>query len=242
MKKIPCFIINRDRFGCTKAMVEYLVQIPELRVVVLDNASTYPPLLEWYATNPCEVEILTANYGNFVVWSATTAVPDHEKPNFFEKYDCVGSQYIVSDSDMGLEDIPRETLLSTLQEGLRKYPWAVKCGLSLRINDLPNTELAREAKRWEGGNWTPIDGLYIKAAVDTTFCLCTGIGEQNDFDRCLRVNTPYTARHIGWYYGPQNPPPEDEMWYLRNISRSHNHYSSRLLNIMEGKPMTEGLV
>jgi hypothetical protein len=207
MKKIPCFIINRDRLTCTKNMVEYLSHIPELRVVIIDNASTYPPLLEWYDTNPCEVERLTANYGNFVLWSPTTAVPDHEKPNFFEKYDCEGSQYIVSDSDMELKDVPRETLLPVLQEGLRRHSWAVRCGLSLRLDNLPDTELAREAKGWEGNNWKLIDDIYIKAAVDTTFALCTGIGEQNDFDRCLRVNTPYTAEHIGWYYGPHNPPP-----------------------------------
>ena len=223
-------------------MVEYLVQIPELRVVILDNASTYPALLDWYNTNPCEVERLTANFGNFCAWSATDAVPGHTKPNFFEKYDCVGSQYIVSDSDLDLKNVPRETLLSTLQEGLRRYPWAVKCGLGLRIDNLPDTEIAREAKRWEGNNHTLIDDLYIKAAVDTTFCLCTGVGEQNDFDRCLRVAPPYQAEHIGWYYGLHNPPPEDENWYMDHLSAAHNHYSSRLKNIMEGKPMTEGLV
>lgn len=223
-------------------MVEYLVQIPELEVIILDNDSTYQPLLDWYGTLPCTIERLTANYGNFVLWSSPTAIVGHEKPNFFEKYGCVGSQYILSDCDLDLSGVPRETLLSTLHEGLNRHTWAVKCGLSLRIDDLPNTELAREAKKWEGNNWTLIDDLYIKAAVDTTFCLCTGVGEQNDFDRCIRVNSPYSARHIGWYYSPQNPPPEDEMWYLKNISKSHNHYSSRLLNIMEGKPMTEGLI
>jgi hypothetical protein len=222
-------------------MVEYLKEIPELRVIILDNASTYPELLNWYDTNPCEIERLTFNFGNFTLWSSPDAVEGHTKPNFFEKYDCVESQYIVSDSDLFLNDIPRETLLSTLEEGLRRHPWAVKCGLGLRIDDLPNTELAIEAKKWEGNNWTLIDDMYIKAAVDTTFCLCTGIGEQNDFNRCLRTNFPYVARHAGWYYGPHNPPPEDEMWYLRNVSRSHNHYSSRLFNIMEGRSMNHGL-
>ena len=242
MDKIPCFLIARDRFTCLKNMVEYLIQIPELRVVVLDNNSSYPPLLEWYDTNPCEVERLTANYGNFVLWSSTTAVPDHEKPNFFEKYDCVGKRYILSDCDLDLSSIPKETLVSVLNTGLDRYPWAAKVGLGLRIDDLPNTEIGKEAKGWEGNNWKLIDDIYIKAAVDTTFCMCSGIGEQNDFDKCLRINFPYVARHLTWYYGPQNLPPEDEMWYLRNISKSHNHYSSRLLNIMEGKKMTDGLV
>lgn len=242
MDKIPCFLIARDRFTCLKNMVEYLVQIPELRVVILDNNSSYPPLLEWYDTNPCEIERLTANYGNFVLWSSETAIPGHTKPNFFEKYDCVGKRYILSDCDLDLSSVPRETLLSVLSTGLDRYPWVSKVGLGLRINDLPDTEIGREARKWEGNNWTLIDDIYIKAAVDTTFCMCSGIGEQNDFNTCLRVNFPYVARHLTWYYGPQNPPPEDEMHYLKNISKSHNHYSSRLLNLMEGKKMTEGLV
>ncbi len=242
MEKIPCFLIARDRFTCLKNMVEYLVQIPELEVIILDNASTYLPLLGWYDTNPCIVERLSGNYGNFVLWSSPTAIHGLEKPDFWEKYNLEGNQYILSDCDLDLSNVPRETLLNTLQEGLRRYPWAVKCGLGLRINDLPDTELSKEAIKWEANNWTLMDDMYIKAAVDTTFCLCTGVGEQNDFDRCIRTGNPFVARHIGWYYGPQNPPPEDEMWYLKNISKSHNHYSSRLLNIMEGKSMTEGLV
>lgn len=228
-------------------MVEYLVQIPELEVIILDNASTYQPLLDWYDTKPCIVERLTANYGNFVLWSAPTAIDGHEKPNFLEKYGCVNFPYILSDCDLDLSGVPRETLLSTLQEGLREYPNAVKCGLSLEINDLPDTALAREAKGWEAFNWVrnpqkdKNGGKFISAPVDTTLALYTGIGEQNDFDRCIRTDRPYTARHLTWYYGPHNPPPEDEMYYLKNISKSHNHYSSRLLNIMEGKPMKEGL-
>lgn len=249
MEKIPCFLIARDRFYCLKKMVEYLVQIPELEVIILDNASTYPELLQWYDTNPCIVERLTTNWGNFVLWSATTAIPGHEKPNFFEKYDCVGNPYILSDCDLDLSGIPKETLLSTLQEGLIEYPNAVKCGLSLELNDLPDTVLAKEAIGWERNNWVrnPVkgdkpDGKFISAPVDTTFALYTGVGEQNDFDRCIRTDRPWTCRHLTWYYGTQNPPADDEMWYLKNISKSHNHYSSRLLNIMEGKSMTEGLV
>ena len=249
MNRTPCFLIVRDRFTSTKNMVQYLVQIPELRVVILDNNSSYPPLLEWYDTNPCEIERLTANYGNFVLWSATTAIEGHEKPNFFEKYDCVGKQYILSDCDLDLSGIPKESLLPTLQEGLREYPNVVKCGLSLEINDLPDTELAKVALGWERFNWvknpakgdTP-NGKFISAPVDTTFALYTGVGEQNDFDRCIRTDRPYTARHLTWYYGPHNPPPEDEQYYHKNINKIFNHYSSRLANLMEGKPLNEGLV
>lgn len=231
-------------------MVEYLIQIPELEVIIIDNASTYPNLLDWYDTNPCKIYRLEKNYGNFVLFSSPEAIPGHTKPDFKEIYGIdKGRQYILSDCDLDLSSVPRETLLPVLQEGLREYPNAVKCGISLELNDLPDTALAREAKGWELNNWSrkPEDytkggGKFISAPVDTTFALYTGIGEQNDFDRCIRTDRPYTARHLTWYYGPHNPPPEDELWYLKNISKSHNHYSSRLLNLMEGKPLNEGLI
>lgn len=244
MDKIPCFLIARDRFMCLKDMVEYLLEIPELEVIIIDNASSYSPLLKWYDTEPCKIYRLSNNFGNFCLFSATDAIPGFEKPNFKEIYGIdKGQQYILSDCDLDLKTfVPSETLLPTLQEGLRRYPWAVKCGLSLEIDDLPNTPLAREARNWEGNNFHKIDELYIKAPVDTTFALYTGIGEQNDFDRCLRVGKPYTARHLTWYYSTENPPPPDEDFYIKNCSKAHNHYSSRLLNIMEGKPMTEGLI
>jgi hypothetical protein len=230
MTKIPCFLIARDRFTCLKNMVEYLVQIPELEVIILDNASTYEPLLNWYNTNPCTIERLPVNYGNFVLWSSNTAIPGHEKPNFREKYNCENSQYILSDCDLDLSGVPMTGLLTTLQEGLRRYPWAVKCGLSLEINDLPDNEITREVKGvWEGNNWHLIDDVYIKAPIDTTFALYTGVGEQNDFDNCLRVNRPYVCRHLSWYITEENITEEDR-YYFSGITSSFNHYSIRYKN------------
>jgi hypothetical protein len=247
--KTPCFLIARDRFSCLKNMVEYLLQIPELEVIIIDNQSTFSKLLEWYDTEPCKVYRLEKNYGNFCLFSPPDAIPGFLKPDFKAIYGLEGRQYILSDCDLDLSNIPRESLLPTLQEGLREYPNAVKCGLSLELDDLPDTELAKEARGWELNNWSrkPEDykrggGKFISAPVDTTFALYTGVGEQNDFDRCIRTDKPWCARHLSWYYGPHNPPPEDEIHYLKNISKSFNHYSSRLANMLEGKPLNEGLV
>lgn len=229
MTKILCFLIARDRFICLKNMVEYLVQIPELEVIILDNASSYSPLLEWYDTNPCKIYRLDNNYGNFVLFSATTAIPGFEKPDFKEIYQLEGRQYILSDCDLDISNVPKD-LVTVLQEGLRRYPWAVKCGLSLEINDLPDNKITREVKTtWEGNNWKLIDDLYIKAPVDTTFALYTGVGEQNDFDRCLRVNRPYVCRHLSWYITPENVTEEDK-YYFAGITSNFNHYSIKYKN------------
>lgn len=213
MNKIPCFLIARDRLTCLKNMVDYLNAIPEMEIIIIDNESTYQPLLDWYDTKPCIIERLVSNYGNFVLFNSPTVIEGHIKPNFQEKYGLIGRQYILSDCDLDLSGVPKD-FLSVLQEGLRRYTWAIKCGLSLEINNLPSTEIAAEAIGWEGSNWTnALDDSYYKAAVDTTFALLTGVGEQNDFARCLRTARPYTASHLTWTYSADNPPPEDEIYY-----------------------------
>ena len=228
MTETVAFIINRDRFTTTKNMVEYLKQIPEIRVVIIDNDSAYPPLLEWYETNPCEIERLGANYGNFVVWSATTAIEGHLKPNFLEKY-TNGNRYIVTDSDLDLSNIPLD-FLQVLQTGMDKYSWACKVGFSLSIENLPEGDMKQEILSWEMSNWADgnrIDGSnYRKAAVDTTFALVNNVGDPNDFDRCIRVGKPYTAIHVPWTYTKENLP-EDEKFFYSRITNAFSHYSYR---------------
>jgi hypothetical protein len=236
MSKTPCFLIARDRFTSLKNMVEYLVQIPELEVIILDNASTYGPLLEWYDTSPCVVHRLTANYGNFVLFSKPDAIEGHTKPDFKWLYNIdQGRQYILSDCDLDISSIPKD-FLSVLKRGLEKYPNAVKCGFSLEINDLPDTEIAKEALGWERNNWVRntkkgdvSNDIYISAPIDTTFALYTGIGEQNDFERCVRTDRPYTAKHLPWYFTKENLP-DDERYFLQNITRDFTHYSFKLKN------------
>jgi hypothetical protein len=47
-KPIRVIINNRDMLSWPKAMLEYLENVPNIIPVIIDNASTYPPLLEWY--------------------------------------------------------------------------------------------------------------------------------------------------------------------------------------------------
>lgn len=211
-------------------MVEYLQQIPEIRVVIIDNDSKYPPLLEWYDTNPCEIERLDANWGNFVCWSSQTAIEGKWKPDFLTKYREGNESYIVTDSDLILEGIPLD-FLDVMKKGLETYEWACKVGFSLEIADLPNTQIANEARGWEGMNWhdqTILTLPYRKCPVDTTFALVRGYGEPNDFDKCIRLDRPYCAKHAGWYF--TDSVPEDEAFYLSRITADFNHYSIRNKN------------
>jgi hypothetical protein len=48
-------------------MVEYFQSI-YVEPIIVDNASTYPPLLSWYETNPCKVIRLSINCGHRAPW------------------------------------------------------------------------------------------------------------------------------------------------------------------------------
>lgn len=230
----PCFIIARDRVTCLKEMVDYLKQ-PETGClpIIMDNNSSNPDLLSYYDTNPCIVHRLTANYGNCSpLFNTPTCIEGHVKPDFLNEYDCKNG-YILTDCDLKINHIPTN-FLDVFREGLEKYTWATKIGFQLRIYDLPDTDLAREARGWEAGNHAPhayLDGTnFIRAAIDTTFAFYKYIEPPNtalahDFDRSIRVAN-FDAIHLGWYYSAENPPPPDELYYLQHINYDgFTHYS-----------------
>ena len=52
---IPVIINNRNLLTWPKAMVRDLSKWEGIGdIYIVDNGSTYEPLLEWYATNPCK--------------------------------------------------------------------------------------------------------------------------------------------------------------------------------------------
>lgn len=246
MSKIPCFLIARDRVGCLKGMVDYLTQIDELEVIIIDNNSSNPQLTEYYETKPCIIHRLTYNCGNCGLF--TDAKEEWNKPNFFEVYDCTNG-YFLSDCDLGINHI-QKNFIEIFHKVMDKYDWCTKVGFQLRIDDLPDTELAKEAIRWEGANHgvsAIIDSELnlIRAPIDTTFAFYRYIPPPHtslahNFATSIRCNG-MQAIHMSWYYHSGNKPPEDELYYLEHL-QGFNHYSSRLQNILQGKDLNTGLI
>ena len=103
--KIPVIINNRNFVTWPKAMVEKIKEYDGVgEIIIVDNASTYPPLLEWYATNPCRIERLNNNVGVAAPW--ISGVVESLK----------GVPYVVTDPDLGLNDTPKDTLLYLLDK------------------------------------------------------------------------------------------------------------------------------
>jgi hypothetical protein len=207
--RIPAFIINYNRLTLPKNMAEFISKNENVDVYIIDNNSSYKPLLEWYETCPYNVIHMGGNYGHTVFW-------EHQ---LYDKYVKEGP-YILTDSDLDLSEIP-DDWLEVLIEGLNKYEYN-KVGFSLKTEDLPESTFRDEIVGWESQFCVPkaraLDALYTEAHIDTTFALHRT--DEHAIYSSVRVNYPYTARHIPWYYTDFNVLPDDEKYYFNNLKTS----------------------
>ncbi len=186
-ERVPIFINNFNRLTSTRALAEWSAGLVGARVVILDNASDWGPLLEWYARCPFEVRHLRRNFGHRAPW-LTGSVEAVTTP-----------YYVVTDPDLDLQACPAD-LLDVLAQGLARYPWATKAGVGLEVEDIPSGypshELIRSTERsfWQDR----LDGRFFRAAVDTTFALYRR-GVEPRGAPALRSDRPYVARHLPWY-------------------------------------------
>jgi hypothetical protein len=211
MRKTKAFVIMYNRLTWPKQMCEWLAD-NGCEVILVDNGSTYAPLLDWYGQCPYKVHRLKAQIeqAHKTPWTSGIIgqIPD--------------SHYIVTDHDLDLSAVPSD-FLAVLMAGLENKD-AIKCGLSLRIDDLPDNELSKKVVKWEKKFWLQHDqnGYYL-APVDTTLALYDAKRTANvpdtEFFRAVRTPEPYTARHLPWYNTPENLT-EEERFYLGSITNN----------------------
>lgn len=208
---VPIFVISRDRLD---SLVQLLVCLaPYLDdVTIIDNASTYPPLLDSFEAEG-DIKIVRSkdNLGHHAPW-LMDLVP--RKGN-----------YVVTDPDVVLaEDCPIDFMMQ-LEESLAVVPDAIKVGLGLKIDDLPDHYKYKDAViKWEGQFWQrgsvkgPKNVSLYKAPVDTTFAMYRH--PVPDLYPAYRTGAPYLIRHLPWYSDSENPT-EEEVYYKDHASAKH---------------------
>jgi len=220
MKNCKVVINNRNRLTTTKNMVDKLLQLnPDEQIIIIDNGSTYPPLLEWYKTINVDVRF-EKNEGHLALWATQL---DKELGEFF----------VYTDSDIILpDDFPIEwkfIMLNLLYSSSYN-----KVALAIHIDDLPehyrykNQVIRNEARWWlEKFDYEMFDYLY-KADTDTTFSMMRNFGD--NCYKSLRISKPnMMCRHHGWYLDLDNLD-EEEQYYLEHLENTTTQYSKQHKN------------
>lgn len=199
----PVYVNVFNRLTTTQILCEQISALTNAVPIIIDNASTWEPLLDWYDHCQHEVIRLRENLGHHAPWLSGVISQDSSPV------------YGVTDCDLDLAGVPVDAI-AVLTAGLGNG--ILKCGLSLRIDDLPPWQ--NGVKEWESRWWKApvIGGRYYRAAIDTTFALYRA---DTRHDVCmmvanvpsLRAAKPYTARHVPWYLDAENLDAENANYF-----------------------------
>lgn len=212
----PTFIICRDRVSCTTQIVEWLENAGQERIYLVDNDSTYEPLLEYYEKTNHTVIRLGGNYGQTSPW-ITGVLEKNVRDNEF---------FVVTDPDiLPTEECPLDAL-DYFKDLLDLYSDRTKAGFSLRYDDLPDDyKFKQEVIDYEDQftYWhQPQPGVYF-APIDTTFALYRPRASA-DISYSIRTAYPYVARHLPWYIDSDNLT-EEEIYYREHMDKNVNSWN-----------------
>lgn len=197
---VPIFIPTRDRLTDLQALLEWLRDNGYWNVCLIDNDSTYPPLVKFLKDvddhdGPYGLVHLTTNYGSRCPWLPHLA---HLRQGF----------YVVTDPDV----VPTEACPANLVghlAGLLERHDVPKAGVGLYTRDLGTSfhDWYRETTFQRADRWL---GDCFSAPVETTFALYRP-GSEFTFE-AVRSAHPYEARHLSWYR--EGSPTDEDKYYL----------------------------
>jgi hypothetical protein len=212
---IPVIINNYNRVNHLKQLIEWLENAGMRNIFIIDNASTYPPLLDYYQSSRHTIIRLNTNIGYKSVWDTNIHL-------WFR-----GLPYIYTDPDvLPVKECPNDAV-KYFQEVLQKYPEFTKVGFGIKIDDLPDYyKNKKNVLNWESKYWTsPIgDGLF-KADIDTTFALYRANSVKQQWGKTLRTSGQYMIHHLPWYENESEITDEEK--YYRAVAVNSTWYSSK---------------
>ena len=215
-QQIPVFIINRDRLTSLRQMVDWLLESGTRQIGIVDNASEYPPLLQYYRSLPSNVQVTYCgdNCGPYAFWATGASR-------------CLNTPYVVTDSDIVPAAFCPRDLIAHLYRVLCQYPDAGKVGPALRVDNLTAEHSAfTDVSRWEYQNWEkPIARGLFAAPLDTTFALYVPNRPFSRLDKSnIRTGYPYICEHTPWYVNEQALDPE-QRFFSQRASHEFSNWS-----------------
>ncbi len=220
----PIIIINRDRLATTEKLVDQLLLLGYTDITILDMASTYEPLLEFYDKRSSDFTVMYwDNTGHKALWT------DDILKEHFNQYQWV----CVTDSDIELSvDTPKGFIeeMVTIAKDYRIN----KVGLAIKYKGIPNQYLKQIIEPIEGQYWKHRlphrTHVRYNAPVDTTLCI---VKPELPFQyEAIRIAN-WPIKHIPWYEDWENLT-EEEQFYMdqadATISTTKQHYLKWLTN------------
>jgi len=209
-RKIPIIINNFNRLDSMSKLIESLEKRGYTNIFIIDNLSTYPPLLKYYDSCKYPVFRLDKNIGMNALWGSGLI------KKFRDDY------FVYTDSDMvPVEECPDDFLDFFLQT-LKRHKLAQKVGFSLKIDDLPDSyamkdtviEVEKQYYRYQH------EELLYWAPIATTFALYRPRAKRihgNYYIEMYRTASPYIARHLPWYMDSKNPDEENSYYINQKL-------------------------
>ena len=214
-RDIPVFIVNRNRLDAMRRLIDWLLAAGTRRIVIMDNASDYPPLLAWYERLPEGVKLmrLPDNHGPYVLWQQGV-------------HQVLDTPYVLTDSDVVPAPGCPQDLIGRLLDVLQRHPDAKKVGPGLRIDNLPDSYAeADTVRKWESQFWEhPVAPGVFAAPIDTTFALYPARGEFSNEPCNLRLGAPYLTEHTPWYVD-EAALSDEERHYREHTSATFSNWS-----------------
>ncbi len=215
--KVPIIINNYNRYTFLLQLISWLEKNNYSNIVILDNDSTYPQLLEYYKATKHKVIFLKKNVGYMALWK--TDVFEQFKKGF----------YVYTDPDVIPNEKCPSDVIFKLFTVLQNYSNIEKAGTALRISDLPDSyDKKKDVLEWEKIHWQkPVEKNLYDALVDTTFALYRPFAYGNaEMCKAYRVDGKYEFLHLPWYIDSNNLT-EEEKFYRNNVSKTSSYWSSK---------------
>lgn len=213
-EQYPVFITVRDRVGPLVELLEWLEQVGQHDVWLVDSGSTYPAMIDFLDRTHHHVVRTGRNLGHRAPWlSGTVQRVAHER------------HFVVSDPDVVPDPACPADALDRFRELLDRYPEIDKVGFGLRTDDLPeHYPLRDDVIDWERPFWQrEVEPGVFDAGIDTTFALYRPLDRRDEMPRSLRTGFPYVARHLPWYLDPTQLSDEDR-YYRDHADRTVSNW------------------
>ena len=234
---VPIFVLTRDRVQALRETLETYERTLSTRheIIILDHASTYPPMLE-FLRHLQEERHMVVHTLTEPVWDDALAHADRIMQEYLQQQQPQVEYYVVTDPDIALKRSNADILLF-FAGILSSCPDVNVVGPHLQISDLPHQYRGKyhdhTAYEWESQFWKTVPFMatwrgvgyhFSEQLIDTTFAMRR---RTQRFARitcpCIRTYAPYAAVHLDWYLDSDNLPP-DKKYYVAHAFGNVNNW------------------